>query len=184
MSSRTCSRLINIRSEFVSFYRLHSSNQNVLVSLQVILGPMFSGKSTELVRRLKRFQIARHDCLVIKYSKDQRYDEEKLATHDKQLFPAVSAEKLNDIREQVEKHSVIGIDEGQFVCLRSCLYFKAFIENLVFSHWGIIEPFFHMIPQFPPSADEIIIRVVPGYRLVRSRDGQPSENRDRRSVGR
>ena len=40
--------------------------------IQLILGPMFSGKSTELVRRIRRYQIADNKCLVIKYAKDSR----------------------------------------------------------------------------------------------------------------
>ena len=36
------------------------------------MGPMFSGKSTELIRRLRRYQIAKHECLIIKYAKDDR----------------------------------------------------------------------------------------------------------------
>ena len=39
---------------------------------QIIFGPMFSGKTTELMRRLKRYQIAKHSCLIVKYAKDLR----------------------------------------------------------------------------------------------------------------
>ena len=37
------------------------------------MGPMFSGKSTELIRRLRRYQIALHHCLIVRYAKDDRY---------------------------------------------------------------------------------------------------------------
>uniref|UniRef100_A0ABK0M2M4 Thymidine kinase n=2 Tax=Rattus norvegicus TaxID=10116 RepID=A0ABK0M2M4_RAT len=50
--------------------------------IQVILGPMFSGKSTELMRRVRRFQIAQYKCLVIKYAKDTRYSN-SFSTHDR-----------------------------------------------------------------------------------------------------
>uniref|UniRef100_A0A8C0E1Q0 Thymidine kinase n=1 Tax=Balaenoptera musculus TaxID=9771 RepID=A0A8C0E1Q0_BALMU len=50
--------------------------------IQVILGPMFSGKSTELMRRVRRFQIAQYKCLVIKYAKDTRYSS-NFSTHDR-----------------------------------------------------------------------------------------------------
>ncbi|KAK6187784.1 hypothetical protein SNE40_005734 [Patella caerulea] len=82
--------------------------------IQVIFGPMFSGKTTELVRRLKRYQIANYNCLVVKYAKDDRYDADGVATHDKQILPAVSAEKLSTLRSTAFKYDVIGIDEGQF----------------------------------------------------------------------
>lgn len=53
-------------------------------SLQLIFGPMFSGKTTELMRRIKRYEIAKKKCLVIKYGADSRYtDEDKAVTHDR-----------------------------------------------------------------------------------------------------
>jgi len=89
-------------------------NQQNKGQIQLILGPMFSGKSTELIRRLKRFQVAKYEVLIVKYAKDVRYDEFKLATHDKQTLPAVSATTLEDLTKQAEDFDVIGIDEGQF----------------------------------------------------------------------
>ena len=81
--------------------------------IQVILGPMFSGKSTELMRRIKRYQIADQNCLVIKYAKDTRYSKEFVSTHDQQTIPAVRATKLLTLKNVVQ-FSVIGVDEGQF----------------------------------------------------------------------
>lgn len=75
---------------------------------------MFSGKTTELMRRLKRYQIAKHNCLIIKYAKDVRYDSDGIATHDKQVLPAVAATVLDEMKEKADDFSVIGIDEGQF----------------------------------------------------------------------
>ena len=79
---------------------------------------MFSGKSTELIRRLQRFKIARYNCLIVKYANDNRYTEgESIATHDKQMLQAVNATKLNDLKNKfniVDDYDVIGIDEGQF----------------------------------------------------------------------
>ena len=51
--------------------------------IQIIFGPMFSGKSTELLRRIRRFTIANRTCLVVKYKNDTRYSEENMATHDR-----------------------------------------------------------------------------------------------------
>ncbi|XP_053309156.1 thymidine kinase, cytosolic [Spea bombifrons] len=82
--------------------------------IQVIFGPMFSGKSTELMRRVRRFQIAQYKCLVIKYAKDTRYSKEHLATHDRNTMAAVSACTLADVVPEALSCSVIGIDEGQF----------------------------------------------------------------------
>ena len=73
---------------------------------------MFSGKSTELIRRLKRYQIARYECLIIKYAKDKRYNSECIATHDQQTLHAINADRLGDL--DISNYDVIGIDEGQF----------------------------------------------------------------------
>lgn len=86
---------------------------SVFVS-KLILGPMFSGKSTELIRRLKRFEIANYKCLIIKYAKDTRYAQESIATHDDQTLKALSVDKLKDIKVNFDDYDVIGIDEGQF----------------------------------------------------------------------
>ena len=52
--------------------------------IEVILGPMFSGKSTELMRRIQRHQIANKKCIVVKHTLDHRYCAPNyLATHDK-----------------------------------------------------------------------------------------------------
>uniref|UniRef100_H3B914 Thymidine kinase n=1 Tax=Latimeria chalumnae TaxID=7897 RepID=H3B914_LATCH len=84
------------------------------INIDVIFGPMFSGKSTELLRRVRRFQIARYDCLVIKYSKDTRYSNTGIATHDRNMMEAVPASKLKDVYQKALSCRVIGIDEGQF----------------------------------------------------------------------
>lgn len=56
--------------------------------IQLILGPMFSGKTTELIRRIKRYEAANHKCMVVKYTKDVRYTEgndysNTIITHDR-----------------------------------------------------------------------------------------------------
>ncbi|KAM9005166.1 thymidine kinase, cytosolic isoform X2 [Sarcophilus harrisii] len=81
--------------------------------IQVILGPMFSGKSTELMRRVRRFQIAQYKCLVIKYAKDTRYGK-SFSTHDRNTMEALPACLLRDVAQDALAVTVIGIDEGQF----------------------------------------------------------------------
>lgn len=81
--------------------------------IQVILGPMFSGKSTELMRRVRRFQIAQYKCLVIKYAKDTRYSS-NFSTHDRNTMEALPACRLQDVIPYAQDVAVIGIDEGQF----------------------------------------------------------------------
>ncbi len=79
---------------------------------------MFSGKSTELIRRLKRYRIARYECLIVKYARDVRYDADGIATHDRHSLKAVSTTRLGDLRDKAANYDVIGIDEGQFVRAR------------------------------------------------------------------
>jgi thymidine kinase len=82
--------------------------------IQLILGPMFSGKSTELLRRIRRYTVAKRKCLVVKYKQDTRYSQESLATHDRQQWVAVPTDKLDELHDLANAYDVIGIDEGQF----------------------------------------------------------------------
>jgi len=75
---------------------------------------MFSGKTTELIRRLKRYQVANHKCLIVKYANDVRYKSDDISTHDQQSLAAVAATELLPLSKLSLEYSVIGIDEGQF----------------------------------------------------------------------
>jgi thymidine kinase len=76
---------------------------------------MFSGKTTELIRRLRRYQIAKYKCLIVKYANDDRYSESDIVSHDQQSLAAVSARRIADIKFKALGCDVVGIDEGQFV---------------------------------------------------------------------
>ncbi|XP_026077737.1 thymidine kinase, cytosolic-like [Carassius auratus] len=93
---------------------LPHSPQKIRGQIQVIFGPMFSGKSTELMRRVRRFQVAQYSCLLIKYAKDTRYSQTGMATHDMSTMEAVPASRLRDVQSLSLQACVIGIDEGQF----------------------------------------------------------------------
>ncbi|KAG6957737.1 hypothetical protein JG687_00009798 [Phytophthora cactorum] len=75
---------------------------------------MFSGKSTELIRRIHRYQHAKLECLVVKYLFDTRHSEEMLSTHDKVFVEAMPVQTLAEVRPFLNEYDVIGIDEGQF----------------------------------------------------------------------
>lgn len=77
---------------------------------------MFSGKSTILLTRYRRYQIAGKRCLLVKYAKDRRYDgsEEMLVTHDQISYRATSCHQLSELRDLIQKYDVICIDEIQF----------------------------------------------------------------------
>lgn len=89
---------------------LHNSGR-----IELILGPMFAGKTTELMRRVKREIHARRRCFVIKYSKDVRYDEENVASHDHATLRAQAAvATLSEVKEAWREFDVVAVDEGQF----------------------------------------------------------------------
>ena len=84
--------------------------------IQVIFGPMFSGKTSELLRRVRRYQIRKDECLLLK-TLDKRYsnDLNKVITHDKvNYLEALGCERLYDMYDHAMLADIIGIDEGQF----------------------------------------------------------------------
>ncbi len=94
-----------------------ASAQSCQGQIQLIIGPMFSGKSTELIRRLKRYEIARYECLIVKYARDVRYDRDGIATHDRMSLSAAGATRLAEMGDRARGYDVIGVDEGQFVSI-------------------------------------------------------------------
>lgn len=95
-----------------------SSNNSNVGKIHLILGPMFSGKSTELLRHIRRYNCKKLQTTVVAYAKDDRYitDNNKniLVTHDQNKHPALKAIKISEVKEEIMKYDVIGIDEGQF----------------------------------------------------------------------
>ncbi len=83
--------------------------------IEVITGGMFSGKSEELVRRLRRAEIARQRVQVFKPGADTRHGPELLVTRDKRRLEAVSVMTTDQLRTHLEVGvDVVGIDEAQF----------------------------------------------------------------------
>lgn len=83
--------------------------------IEVICGSMFSGKTEELIRRLRRAQIARQRVQVFKPAIDLRYSETAIASHNGLQAHAIPVESAFDIRNQVDPQAtVIAIDEVQF----------------------------------------------------------------------
>jgi thymidine kinase len=93
--------------------------------IEVVCGSMFSGKSEELMRRLRRAQIARQNVVVFKPALDNRYDKSDVVSHDGTRLAAVAVESSADVLRLAGTAEVVGIDEGQFfdegivdVCMR------------------------------------------------------------------
>ena len=94
------------------------------MSLKIIMGNMFSGKTTELVRRLKRYEVIGKRILVINSSKDTRCLEHVLRTHDNMKFDCIKTNDLNELNYQ--DVDVIAIDEAQFF-----IGLKVFVEKVL-----------------------------------------------------
>jgi thymidine kinase len=83
--------------------------------IEVICGPMFSGKSEELIRRVTRSRIARLPVQVFKPALDVRYAEARVVSHSQMTFAATPVSDSEELLRAVEDVTVVvGIDEGQF----------------------------------------------------------------------
>jgi len=83
--------------------------------IEVITGSMFSGKSEELIRRLRRAQIARQRVEIFKPAIDDRYARDHIVSHSELRIPSRSVKEAKDILRYAHEAQVIGIDEGQFL---------------------------------------------------------------------
>lgn len=84
-------------------------------SIEVICGSMFSGKSEELIRRLKRATIAKQKVQVFKHSLDDRFHRIHVASHSGYTFDAYAVKDTSQIEEMLHEDTmVVGIDEAQF----------------------------------------------------------------------
>jgi thymidine kinase len=82
--------------------------------IEVICGPMFSGKTEELIRRLVRSQIAQQKVTIFKPTLDDRYSEDYIVSHNKRKIKTLTVRKASDIEKYSQDANVIGIDEAQF----------------------------------------------------------------------
>ena len=84
--------------------------------LELIIGPMFSGKTSHIINLYKQYTLANMKPFVINYSEDKRYDATKLSTHDKQMIDSNNTLTISDIltKEVLASYNVFLINEGQF----------------------------------------------------------------------
>jgi thymidine kinase len=88
--------------------------------IEVICGCMFSGKTEELIRRVRRAQIAKQKVVIFKPRIDNRFSKDRIVSHNEQSFTSSLVDDASEIPLLADDAHVIGIDEGQF-----------FKENLV-----------------------------------------------------
>ena len=82
--------------------------------IEVIAGCMFSGKTEELIRRLRRAQIAKQKVKIFKPKIDIRYSNNSIVSHSEQSLPSLLVEDAKGILKLSEDAQVVGIDEAQF----------------------------------------------------------------------
>jgi len=86
--------------------------------LEIILGPMWSGKTSALLKIYRQYSFCKSRVCVINYKADDRYSETMLSTHDKEMIPCVMGFSMEEImkthRSEIENSDVILVNEGQF----------------------------------------------------------------------
>lgn len=82
--------------------------------IEVITGCMFSGKTEELIRRLRRAEIAKQKIMVFKPSIDSRYSKDKIVSHNYSQMNSTIVNNASEILDAAKSANVIGIDEAQF----------------------------------------------------------------------
>ena len=82
--------------------------------IEVICGPMFSGKTEELIRRLVRAQYAKQRVAIFKPLTDKRYSDDYIVSHNKRKIKSISLNSSKEILSYTNEADVFGIDEAQF----------------------------------------------------------------------
>ena len=82
--------------------------------IEVICGPMFSGKTEELIRRLVRAQIAKQKVAIFKPISENRYEEDYIVSHNQRKIKSIQVSDTKNILTHCDSADVFGIDEAQF----------------------------------------------------------------------
>jgi thymidine kinase len=136
-------------------------NKGNLGWIEVVCGPMFSGKSEELIRRLRRAEIARQRVQIFKPGIDQRYSDDHIVSHSALKMRSESVRDFAELRAKLNTRTeVIGIDEAQFlgseilefVTSLADIGKRVIIAGLDTDYLG--RPF-HPMPELLAIADEI-----------------------------
>jgi thymidine kinase len=82
--------------------------------IEIITGCMFSGKTEELIRRLRRAEIAKQKVKIFKPLIDTRYSDESIVSHNEQSLPSILIKDIKEVLDQSDDAQVVAIDEAQF----------------------------------------------------------------------
>lgn len=135
------------------------SQKRLSGSLNLILGPMYSGKTSTLITRYNRHIIARRKCLMVKYKNDTRYDDKMIVTHNGIKIDAIACDELADIDNIVKNFDVVCIDEIQFYKDAYIFCDKWANEGLIVEACGLNGTFerkpFHVVSLLIPQCNHL-----------------------------
>jgi len=99
---------------YINHRTLHPSRK--MGSLHLIIGPMYSGKTSSIIELVKMYELSNMKPLVINYAEDNRYDDKLLSTHDRKTVECSNYLRLSQVFEEtdIRNYDVILINEGQF----------------------------------------------------------------------
>ena len=128
--------------------------------IELICGPMFSGKSTRLIGVIRKYTYKAKKTIMIKYFADKRFsDKSEVVTHDLLKYDSIECKNLREHFDKIKNYDVIGIDEGQFfsdlveVCEELALMKKTIIIAALNGDFRM-EPF-PVIAKIKPKVDKI-----------------------------
>lgn len=98
----------------MQIYTMFSENHNKYGCIEVVCGSMFSGKTEELIRRLRRAEFANQKIAIFKPAIDKRYSAEDVVSHDSHKITSTPVSSASEIPGLVTDERVVGIDEAQF----------------------------------------------------------------------
>lgn len=140
----------------------HSKKQ-MCGSLTLIIGPMYSGKTSTIIDLYRKYGFSTIPTMVINYAEDTRYSETMLSTHDKIMIPCVNIISLKDIitPENIDNYQVFLINEGQFFGdLKECVIKLVEVHNKCVYVCGLDGDFqrngFKQILDLIPYSDNIV----------------------------
>src|SRR3954464_11483153 len=154
--------------------------------IEVVAGPMFSGKSEELIRRLRRAEIARQRVQIFKPGIDQRYSDDHIVSHSDLKILSECVKDAAELEKRLDwRTEVIGIDEAQFlgegivglVVRMADMGKRVIIAGLDTDYLG--RPF-HPMPELMAIADEIV-KVLDLHAVRQSRKAHAAPHRQRRT---
>lgn len=138
---------------------------NFLGRIEIICGPMFSGKTEELIRRINRLRYSKKEFLLFKPKLDNRYFKTKVTSHNKNKESAILVDTIDDIKiacEQFKDIRIIAIDEVQFIKSNRPLYldflnlkskgYEIILSGLDMDYRGVP---FQLMPEIMAIADDV-----------------------------